>query len=63
MTIRELIKEHFELVVQKQWLKDIEKVSDRCTKAYQQYQHHYKVLGLMLEEYKKIYGEDLRKKK
>ena len=63
MTIREMIKEHFEFVVKKQWLKEIEKVSDCCTKAYKQYRHHYQVLERMLEEYKKKYGEDLRKEK
>jgi hypothetical protein len=59
--LKQLIKESFELSVKKRWLKEIDRAVDRYKKAYAKATREHYVMNKLIEEYKKIYGEDLRK--
>jgi hypothetical protein len=59
--LKELIKQSFELSVKKRWLKEIDRAVDRYKKAYAKATREHYVMNKLIEEYKKIYGEDLRK--
>jgi hypothetical protein len=56
----ELLKRSFDLWVKKRWLKNIEKEIDKCNKLSKKLLLQKRVLNSLLDEYMKIYGEDLR---
>lgn len=56
----ELLKRTFELFVKKRWLKTIDKECDKYKKLKSKLFRQQYVVNSLLEEYKKIYGEDLR---
>lgn len=56
----ELLKRSFELFVKKRWLKIIDKECDKYKKLKRKLSGQQYVVNSLLEEYKKIYGEDLR---
>lgn len=58
-----LIKESFELFVKMRWLKTISKETDKYNKIKEQLDRQRYVVNSLLEEYREIYGEDLRKEK
>lgn len=58
--MRELLKRSFDLWVKKRWLKTIEKETDKCNKLSKKLLIQKCVLNSLLDEYMKIYGEDLR---
>jgi hypothetical protein len=58
---KELLKQSFDLWVKKRWLKEIDRAVDRYKKAYAKATREHYVMNKLIEEYKKIYGEDLRK--
>ena len=57
----DLLKRTFELWVKKRWLKEIDRAVDRYKKAYAKANREHYVMNKLIEEYNKIYGEDLRK--
>jgi hypothetical protein len=59
--LKELIKQSFALYVKKKWLKEIDKAVDRYKKASNKAARERYVFNKLVEEYEKIYGEDLRK--
>lgn len=59
--LKELLKQSFELWVKKRWLKEVERAIDRYKKTYAKATREHYVMNKLIEEYKKIYGEDLRK--
>lgn len=59
--LKELTKRSFELWVKKRWLKEIDRAIDRYKKTYAKATREHYVMNKLIEEYKKIYGEDLRK--
>ena len=59
---KELMKRSFDLWVKKRWLKEIERAVDRYKKTYAKATREHYVMNKLIEEYKKIYGEDLHKK-
>jgi hypothetical protein len=56
----ELLKRSFELFVKERWLKTIKKEVDKYNKIKHKLFRQQYVVNSLLEEYKKIYGEDLR---
>ena len=56
----ELLKQSFELFVKKRWLKIIDKECNKYNKIKNKLSRQQYVVNSLLEEYKKIYGEDLR---
>ena len=58
--MRALLKRSFDLWVKKRWLKAIEKETDKCNKLSKKLLRQKYVLNSLLNEYMKIYGEDLR---
>jgi hypothetical protein len=58
---KELLKQSFDLWVKKRWLKEIDRAVDRYKKAHDKATRERYVLNKLLEEYKKTYGEELRK--
>ena len=56
----ELLKRSFELFVKKRWLKIIDKEVNKYNKIKRKLFRQQYVVNSLLEEYKKIYGEDLR---
>jgi hypothetical protein len=59
--LKELTKRSFELWVKKRWLKEINRAIDRYKKTYAKATREHYVMNKLIEEYNKIYGEDLRK--
>ena len=59
--LKELLKSSFDLWVKKRWLKEIDKCLNSYNKSRDKAERDRYVLAVMLEEYKKRYGEDLRK--
>ena len=59
--LKELIKQSFELNVKKRWLKEIDRAVDRYKKAHAKANREHYVMNKLIEEYNKIYGEDLHK--
>ncbi len=59
--LKKLLKESFELCVKKRWLKEIDRAVDRYKKTYAKATREYYVMNKLIEEYNKIYNEDLRK--
>lgn len=57
----ELLKRSFELFVKKRWLKIIDKECNKYNKIKSKLFRQQYVVNSLLTEYKKIYGEDLRK--
>lgn len=57
----ELLKRSFELFVKKRWLKTIDKECDKYNKIKSKLYRQQYVVNSLFAEYKKIYGEDLRK--
>lgn len=57
----DLLKRTFELWVKKNWLKEIDRAVDRYKKAYAKATREHYVMNKLIEEYNKIYNEDLRK--
>ena len=60
--LKELFKRSFDLWVKKRWLKEIDRAVDRYKKTYAKATREHYVMNKLIEEYKKIYGEDLRNK-
>ncbi len=58
--IAELLKQSFELFVKKRWLKIIDKECNKYNKIKSKLSRQQYVVNSLLEEYNKIYGEDLR---
>lgn len=58
---KELLKRTFELWVKKCWLKEIDRAVDRYKKTHDKATRERYVVNRLLEEYKKLYGEELRK--
>jgi hypothetical protein len=58
---KELMKRSFDLWVKKRWLKEIDRAIDKYKKTYAKATREHYVMNKLVEEYKKIYGEDLRK--
>ena len=58
--LKQLIKESFELLVKKRWLKEIDRAVDRYNKAKTEADYERYVIAVLLEKYKNKYGEDLR---
>ena len=56
----ELLKRSFELFVKKRWLKIIDKECNKYNKIKSKLFRQQYVVNSLFEEYKKIYGEDLR---
>lgn len=56
----ELLKRSLELFVKNRWLKTIDKECDKYNKIKSKLSCQQYVVNSLLEEYKKIYGEDLR---
>lgn len=56
----ELLKRSFDLWVKKRWLITIEKETDKCNKLSKKLLRQKYILNSLLDEYMKIYGEDLR---
>ena len=56
----ELLKRLFELFVKNRWLKIIDKECNKYNKIKSKLFRQQYVVNSLLEEYKKIYGEDLR---
>ena len=54
------IKKSFELFVKKRWLRTIEKETDKYNKIKNTLLQQQYVVNSLLEEYKKMYGENLR---
>jgi hypothetical protein len=59
-TVKNLLKRTFELWVNKRWLKEIDRSVDRYNKYKDKADRERYVLNRLIEEYKKIYNEDLR---
>lgn len=59
----ELLKQSFELFVKKRWLKTINNECDKYKKLKSKLFRQQYVVNSLLEEYKNIYGEDLRTQK
>ena len=57
----ELLKRSFDLFVKKRWLKTIDKECDKYNKIKGKLYRQQYVVNALIKEYKKIYGEDLRK--
>ena len=58
--LRELLKSSFDLWVKKRWIKTIEKQTDKCNKLSKKLLRQKYVLNTLLDDYLKIYGENLR---
>ena len=58
---KELMKRSFDLWVKKRRLKEIDRAIDKYNKTYAKATREHYVVNKLIEEYKKIYGEDLRK--
>ena len=58
--LKRLIKKSFELPVKMRWLKTISKEIDKYNKIKERLDRQRYVVNSLLEEYRKIYGEDLR---
>jgi hypothetical protein len=58
---KELMKRSFDLWVKKRWLKEIDRAIDKYKKTYAKATREHYVMKKLIEEYKKIYGEDLHK--
>ena len=58
--VKALLKRTFELLVKKRWLKEIDRAVDRYEKAKTTARYEHYVLAVLLDRYKKRYGEDLR---
>lgn len=55
-----LLKRIFDLWVNKRWLNTIEKEANKCNRLSKKLSRQKYVLNTLLDEYMKIYGEDLR---
>jgi hypothetical protein len=58
---KELMKRSFDLWVKKWWLKEIDRAIDKYKKTYAKATREHYVMNKLIEEYNKIYGEDLHK--
>lgn len=56
-----LLKRSFDLFVKKRWLKTIDKECDKYNKIKSKLYRQQYVVHALMKEYKKLYGEDLRK--
>lgn len=61
--LKHLLKQSFELFVQKRWLKTIETECDKYNKLKNKLSRQQHVVNSLLKEYNKIYNEDLRRSK
>ena len=57
--LKELIKRSFELSVKKRWLKEIDRAVDRYKKAANKAARERYVFNKLIEEYNKIYNENI----
>ena len=57
----DLLKRTFEFWIKKRWLKEIDRAVDRYNKAHDKATREHYIMNSLLEEYKKLYGEELRK--
>ena len=60
---KELLKRSFDLWVKKRWLNEINRSVDRYNKHKDKANRERYVLNKLIEEYNKIYHEDLRGEK
>ena len=56
-TLKELIKESFEMRVRMSWLKTINKEVKKREKAMEQFNRHNFIVKKLQEEYKKLYQD------
>ena len=56
-TLKELIKESFEMRVRMSWLKTINKEVNKREKAMKQFNRHNFIVKKLQEEYKKLYRD------
>lgn len=56
-TLKELIKESFEMRVRMSWLKTINKEVKKREKAVKQFNRHNFIVKKLQEEYKKLYQD------
>ena len=56
-TLKELIKESFEMRVRMSWLKTINKEVNKREKAMKQFNRHNFIVKKLQEEYKKLYQD------
>ena len=56
-TLKELIKESFEMRVRMSWLKTINKEVKKREKAMKQFNRHNFIVKKLQEEYKKLYQD------
>ena len=59
--MKELLKRQFDVFVKHMWLKNINKECDRYNKLKSDLASQQFVVNVLIERYKEIYGEDLRK--
>ena len=59
--MKELLKRQFDMFVKHTWLKIINKECDRYNKLKSDLASQQFVVNVLIERYKEIYGEDLRK--
>ena len=59
--MKELLKRQFDMFVKHMWLKIINKECDRYNKLKSDLASQQFVVNILIERYKEIYGEDLRK--
>lgn len=57
----ELLKQNFELFVKKQWLKIIDKETDKYIKLKNKLGRQQYIVNALLKEYENKYDENLRK--
>lgn len=58
----DLLKRTFELWVKKRWLKEINKAVDRYNKTYAKATREHYVMSKLIEEYNKLYSDNLERK-
>lgn len=61
--IRELLKRSFVILVERRWLKEIDKAADEYRKAHLEAERKYFVLKKLCDRYNELYGTNLMEKK
>lgn len=60
--IKDLLKRSFELWVKKRWLKEIDRAVESYKKAQAKAKREYYVMNKLIEEYNKLYSDNLERK-
>lgn len=55
----EWLKQSIELSAKMRWLKTIDKELDKCNELKKEYSRRQYIIKSLIEEYNKIYGEDI----